>query len=372
MNGRDFSKDLYKTLGVSEKASQDEIKKAYRKLAQKYHPDTNPNNKEAEEKFKEISHAHDILSDSKKKADYDNARRVFGQGGFGKDAGGFSGQPGFDSSTFSFGDLGDLFDLFGVKSSRTSHARTRGQDLQTAVTISFEDAIHGINVRIPVNRPVQCDVCHGTGAYPGTAPRVCGSCHGSGFQSVDQGLFGMSQLCVKCSGRGTIIDKKCLKCVGQGVHNKLTVINMKAPPGVKDGSKILLKGKGAASPNGGPPGNLYVIVNIRAHPVFKRKGDNIELDLPVNFTELVLGTKVKVPTLEGMVSLKIPPGTESGHIFRLRGKGSPKLGGGRGDMLVRASIVTPIKLDAKQRKILQEFAELDSSDPRADIYKYSG
>lgn len=370
MNGRDFTKDLYKILGVSEKASQDEIKKVYRKLAQKYHPDTNPNNKEAEEKFKEISHAYDILSNPKKKAEYDNAKNMFGQGGFGRGEGASSGH-GFDNSTFDLGNLSDLFDLFGMNRPGTAYAKKRGQDLQTPVTLSFEDAIHGINVRIPVSRPLQCDSCRGTGAYPGTAPRACDSCHGSGFQSVNQGLFGVSQPCFKCSGKGTVIEKKCPQCGGQGIQSKITVINIKAPPGVKSGTKIRLKGKGAASLNGGPPGDLYVIVNVKTHPILKRKGDNIELELPVNFTELILGTKVNVPTIDGLVSLKIPPGTESGHIFRLRGKGASKINGGKGDMLVKVAAVTPKKLSAEQKKILQDFAELDSSDPRSEIYKHS-
>lgn len=365
MNGRDFAKDLYKILGVSEKASQNEIKKAYRKLAQKYHPDANPNNKQAEEKFKEVSHAYDILSNPKKKTEYDNARNMFGKGGFGGGRGGFTDQ-GFD-----FGNLSDLFDLFGV-TSPGAHTRKRGQDLQTSVTLAFEDAIHGINVRIPVSRPLQCDSCNGTGAYPGTAPRICESCRGSGFQSVDQGLFGVSQPCFKCGGKGTVIDKKCIQCGGHGIKSKVTVINMKAPPGVKNGTKIRLKDKGAASPNGGPPGDLYVIVNVKSHPIFKRREDSIELELPVNFTELILGTKVNVPTIDNMVSLKIPPGTESGHLFRLRGKGAPKISGGKGDMLVKVVAVTPKNLNPQQKKILQEFAELDSNDPRTEIYKYGG
>lgn len=372
MNGRDYATDLYSLLGVSKTASQSEIKKAYRKLAQKYHPDANPGNKEAEEKFKELSHAYDILSNTKKKNEYDNARQYFGQGGSG--AGGFKGHgqpPGFDYS--NLGDLNDLFSMFGGGRRPGSgfSNRTKGDDLQTEVTLAFEDAILGINVRVPVSRPGACDVCHGSGAYPGTSPRVCHDCRGTGYRSADQGLFGFSQPCITCRGSGKTIEKKCAKCHGSGSQNRQTVINLKVPAGVKDGSKIRLPGKGA-SLNGSMPGDLYVLVKIRPHPVFKRKNADIELDLPVTFTELALGTKIKIPTLDGLVSLKVPAATQNGHVFRLKGKGASKLKGGKGDMLVRMQMVMPTGLDAKQRKLLKEYSELDSSDPRADIYKYSG
>lgn len=374
MNGRDFTKDLYSVLGVSKTASQSEIKKAYRKLAQKYHPDANPGNKEAEDKFKELSHAYDILSNDKKKKEYDNARQYFGQGGAG--AGGFKGHgrtPGFDFSGANLGDLGDIFNMFGGgrRSGSGYASNTKGDDLQTEVTLAFEDAIQGINVRVPVNRPGACDVCHGSGAYPGTYPRACHDCGGTGYRSADQGLFGFSQPCVTCRGSGKVVDKKCAKCHGSGSLHKQSIINLKVPAGVKDGSKIRLPGKGA-SINGSLPGDLYVLIKIRPHPVFKRKNADIELDLPVTFSELALGTKIKVPTLDGLVSLKVPPSTDNGHVFRLKGKGAAKLKGGKGDMLVRMQMVMPRGLDSRQRKLLKEYSELDSSDPRAELYKYSG
>lgn len=374
MNGRDFTKDLYSMLGVSKSASQSEIKKAYRKLAQKYHPDANPNNKEAEEKFKEVSHAYEILSNTKKKNEYDNARQYFGQSGTGP--GGFRGQgqsPGFDFNNVNFGDIGDIFNLFGggrKPGGGFAHA-TKGEDIQTEITLAFEDAIHGINVRVPINRPGTCDICKGSGAFSGTFPKPCQDCGGTGHRATNQGLFGVSQPCLTCRGSGKIVDKKCIKCRGSGSILKNAVINIKVPAGVKDGSKIRLPGKGAIV-NGSLPGDLYVLVNIRPHPIFKRRNADIEMDLPVTFAELILGTKIKVPTLDGLVSLKVPPGTQNGHVFRLNGKGVASLKGIKGDMLVRMQMVIPRSLDARQKKLLKEYSELDSNDPRAEFYKFSG
>lgn len=373
MNGRDFTKDLYKVLGVSESASQSEIKKAYRKLAQKYHPDANLDNKESEEKFKEISHAYETLSNPKKRTEYDNAKRYFGEAGFGSKSG-FQGQSaGFDFNNANLGDLGDIFDLFGrSRSSSGFSARTKGADLQTEITLAFEDAIHGINVRVPISRPTACDVCRGSGAYPGTVPKVCTGCGGTGHRSRNQGLFGVSEPCMTCHGTGRTIERKCTKCQGSGSTQKQGAINIKIPAGVKDGSKIKLPGKGGVNTNGGPAGDLYVLINVRPHPIYKRRNADIELDLPVLFTELILGTKIKVPTLDGLVSLRIPAGTQTGHVFKFAGKGAPKIKGGKGDMLVKVKVVIPKALDGRQRQLLNEYGQLDQADPRADIYRYSG
>jgi molecular chaperone DnaJ len=369
MNGRDYlNKDYYKDLGVGEKAAQQEIKKAYRKLAQKYHPDANPNNKEAEEKFKEISQAYDVLGNEKKRSEYDSARKTFSQGGF--NPGGSSNNYDFGSS--GFGGFKDIFDLFGAGRERTASSQQRGEDVSTSVTLSFEDSIVGVNTRIPINRKARCGVCGGSGARQGTVPKICSTCGGRGTTTINQGLFGFSQPCPKCRGTGKIIENPCSNCRGAGVAVSKTTLNVRIPSGVKDGSKIRLKGKGETGHYGGMPGDLYVNVRVRPHPVFTRKDSDIELSLPITFIEASLGEKINIPTLDGQIALKIPSGTQSGHVFRIKGMGAPKLRGGIGDMLVRVKVVVPKKISAKQKKILEDFSKVDNENPRDAVFRAAG
>lgn len=379
MNARNYiNKDFYKILGVSEKATQNEIKKTYRKLAQKYHPDANPNNKQAEDRFKEASEAYEVLGNAKKRAEYDNTRKMFsGAGGFGEAGFGPQGAPGgfkYDFSTGGAGgarDVSDLFDLLGFGGRKKTYAE-RGQDLATSVTLSFEDSILGVNARIPVTRTAACTVCGGTGAKPGTAPKICTNCHGRGTETVNQGFFGFSQPCHVCRGSGKIIDNPCINCRGRGVASKSSTLNVRIPPGVKNNSKIRIKGKGEAGAYGGVPGDLYITINVRPHPVFIRRNSDIEINVPISITEAALGAKINVPTLDGKVMLKIPSGTQSGHVFKLRGKGAKKLHGGFGDMLVRVNVSVPQKLSGEQKKILEELLKIDGRSPREELYRQAG
>lgn len=379
MNGREYyNKNYYKVLGVSEKASKQDIKKAYRKLAQKYHPDTNPNNKEAEESFKKVSEAYDVLGNEKKRAEYDNAQKMFSQGGFGFNQSGggnydFGSAGGFGGGESGFGGLGDIFDLFGGGRGKASSGYQRGQDLETTINLSFEDSIVGVNARIPVNRKTNCGVCGGSGAKPGTSPKVCPKCGGRGTTTINQGLFGFSQPCPTCRGTGKIIENPCSNCHGTGVAYSHTTLNVRIPAGVKSGSKIKLKGKGEAGAYGGVSGDLYVRVNVKPHPIFTRKDSDIELVLPITFIEASLGAKINVPSLDGQISLKIPPGTQNGHVFRVRGMGAPKLkGGGKGDLRVKINVIVPKKISTKQRQVLEELSKLDNQDPRDEIFKAAG
>lgn len=366
--------DFYQTLGVSRNASQDEIKKAFRSLAREHHPDKNPGNKAAEEKFKEVSQAYETLSDPEKRKQYDEMSRL---GAFGPGAGGFrpgGGHKGFDPSMFGQGgaqfDMGDLNDilgnLFGGGAGRgRQRGPERGADLQVAVTVSFDDSLHGVTVRVPVEKPVACETCHGSGARPGTTPKVCQECEGRGVVSRNQGPFALSQVCPRCQGQGTIIESPCPTCRGMGVEQKTQRYAVKIPPGVRDGSRIRIKGKGEAGPRGGPAGDLYVVVRVEEDELFERRGDDVVIELPVTVAEAALGTSVTIPTPGGgRVSLKVPSGSQDGRTLRLRGKGAPKLKGGHGDLHVRLRVHVPEKLTKEQRQLFEKLAAT-LPDPRS-------
>ncbi len=372
MNGKDY----YKILGVSRGASEKEIKDAYRKLARKYHPDANPGNKEAEERFKEIAEAYEVLSDPQKRKEYDSGGMFMGSPG---GAGGFRDFGGGRAYTFrsgdlgDLGDLGDIFNLFsglgaGAGGGRRRAAR-KGEDVRTSVQISFEDSLRGVSVPVSMRGHVACPTCKGSGAKPGTLPRTCDTCQGRGTVSQNQGLFAFSRACPKCGGRGTVIDQPCSACGGSGSVEETRRITIKIPPGVKEGQSIRFAGKGEMGPPGSAPGDLYVKVNVRPHPYFRRKDNDIYLDLPLTFTEAALGTTVEIPTpLDGRVKLKVPAGTQEGHRFRIKGKGAPQTrGNGRGNLYAVARIQVPRKLSAKEKELLQKLKELEKEDPRRHL-----
>jgi molecular chaperone DnaJ len=363
--------DLYKILGVDKNATQSEIKKAYRKLARKYHPDANPGNKEAEAKFKEISAAYEILSDPQKRKQYDAGPQFFSSGQA-------YGGPGFDTSIFEeafrrgFGSTGtsgfNIYDLFGGGFGTRTASPVKGADLTYTLNLSFEDSLRGVTTKIAVDKDITCPVCRGNGAAPGTLPVVCPQCQGRGVIAQNQGFFALSQICPRCRGRGTIIENACPHCGGSGTSRATKKYTVKIPPGVKNGSKIRLKGKGQISPQGGPPGDLYVKVQVAPSPLFHRRGDDLVINVPITFPEAALGARVEVPTTNGNISLKIPKGTQNGKVFRVKGKGAPRLkGGGRGDLLVKVNVVVPTKLNKDQAQVLEKFAQLSHENPRKEL-----
>jgi molecular chaperone DnaJ len=367
-----FEKDFYKVLGVPETASADEIKRAFRKLARQYHPDKNPDDKTAEEKMKEISEASDVLSDPKKRSEYDEVRRMakagYGPGGFGGGQGGSPFGFGGNVRVEDLGDLGDLFGgLFGGRTGGRPRGPVRGDDLQAAVEISFEDAIEGATIPIKLTRDAPCDTCGGSGAEPGTTIETCSQCGGTGTVGDNQGLFSFVRACPRCGGAGRIVATPCRICRGSGVQRKREEIKVRIPEGVRDGARIRVRGRGAAAGPGGQPGDLYVLVNVRPHRLFGRKGDDLTLTLPITFTEAALGAQVKVPTLDAPVTLKIPAGTQSGRTFRVKGRGAPKRKGGNGDLLVTVQVQVPEKLSKKEREMLEQFAEAHRGEPRSDL-----
>ncbi|ADG86977.1 chaperone protein DnaJ 1 [Thermobispora bispora] len=378
MSTKDYlEKDYYAVLGVPESASAEEIKKAYRKLARKYHPDANKGNKEAEERFKEISEAYDVLSDPKRRKEYDEARSLFGSG-----LGGFAGAGGQRGGfTFDFGDLfsgtvagdriGDLFGgLFG-RSTRTTTRPRRGQDIETEVTLSFSEAVEGTTIPLRLTSSSACSACSGTGAKSGTTPRVCPMCEGTGTASRNLGSFAFSEPCRHCRGRGLIVDDPCVVCQGSGRGRSTRTIHARIPAGVADGQRIRIKGKGAPGEHGGPAGDLYVLVHVKQHPVFGRSGENLTVTVPVTFAEAALGAEIKVPTLKGMpVTLRIPECTPNGRTFRVRGRGVPRKDGTRGDLLVTIQVVVPQRLNDKARAALEEFRiATEGPDPREELIK---
>ena len=363
--------DLYKVLGVDKKASQDEIKKAYRKLARSYHPDRN---KEpgAEDRFKEISHAYDILGDADKRKQYDQARAnpfagAFRGGGPGGAAGG-----GFDVGGFS-DILNNLFGSGRAGGGTTGTTRPRperGRDLEAEVRISFDQAVDGAQIPLSVSSSSVCTTCAGTGAKPGTSPRVCPRCQGRGIESQGQGLFSISQPCSQCGGTGTVIDDPCPTCEGSGAVRTVKRYRVNIPAGVKDGSRVRLAGKGEPGRRGGPPGDLFVITRVDPSPVFTPKGDNVEVEVPLTIPEAIRGAEIEVPTLHGRKKLRVPAGTQHGTVQRLRGEGPPKLGGrGRGDIHYRFVIDVPSSLSREQEAAVDELEKaLNGRDPRARLF----
>ncbi|HTU30129.1 MAG TPA: molecular chaperone DnaJ [Solirubrobacteraceae bacterium] len=367
--------DYYKILGVGKNASEDEIKKAYRKLARQYHPDTNQGDKKAEERFKEISQAHDVLSDPDKRKQYDRAGTTFGQ--FANAA---AGGANFDPSAFSggFGDiLSNLFngagrggDAGSVRGAGTRARPARGRDLETEVSLTFDQAVNGAQVSLTVPTSQPCPTCSGTGAKPGTAPRVCPVCNGTGMEAQSQGIFSMSQPCSNCHGQGTVIDDPCPTCHGSGAQRSVRKLRANIPAGVKDGSRIRLAGKGEPGLRGADAGDLYVITRVADSSVFKRSGDNLEVEVPLTIPEALLGGIIEVPTLKGSKRLKVARGTKSGSVQRLRGEGPPKLSGkGRGDIHYRFVLDVPASLTSEQTEIVERLAQsMKDSDPRARLF----
>jgi molecular chaperone DnaJ len=351
-------RDLYSVLGVSRKAGADEIKKAYRKLARQYHPDRNPGDDAAEERFKEVQEAYDTLSDPKKRQEYDSGGMFAGFGPRGFGGGGFTS------------DLGDIFSTFFGRRPGPREAPVRGRDLETEVQLSFEQAMDGAEVRVTVPKQAACATCGGTGAKPGTSPTVCPRCHGRGIDSESQGFFSISQPCPRCGGRGEVIESPCETCGGSGLTMQRKRYRVKVPPGVRDGSRIRVASKGEDGPRGGPPGDLYVVTRVTPSPVFKQRTDgNLEVTVPITIAEAIEGGTIEVPTLNGTKRIRIPAGTKHGTVQRLRGEGPPKPGGrGRGDILYRLEIEVPDKLTRDQQQALGEFATaMNDHDPRAHL-----
>jgi molecular chaperone DnaJ len=373
-------KDFYKELGVSSDASADEIKRAYRKLARDLHPDTN-SEPSAAERFKVVSEAHSVLSDTAKRKEYDETRRLFAGGGRGRFNGGnFDGFSG-DGAEFNLNDLFDaagqtgganIGDLFGGLFGRGAQPRPsrprRGNDLETETELSFMEATKGVAMPLRLTSPAPCTNCHGSGARPGTSPKVCPNCNGSGVISRNQGAFGFSEPCTECRGSGSIIEHPCQECQGTGVTTRTRTINVRIPPGVEDGQRIRLAGQGEAGLRGAPSGDLYVTVHVKSDKVFGRDGDHLTVTVPVAFHELALGATLSVPTLEGKVGVRVPKGTSDGRILRVRGRGVPKRSGGHGDLLVTVKVAVPPNLEGEAQEALEAYAKAERAsgfDPRA-------
>ncbi len=377
-------KDFYKELGVSSDASAKEIKTAYRKLASDLHPDKNP---DGAERFKAVSEAYSVLSDDAKRKEYDETRRLFAGGGFGRrfngggGGGDFAGGFGGDGAEFNLNDLFDaagrsggnnIGDLFGGLFGRGAQPRPsrprRGNDLETETELDFLEATKGVAMPLRLTSPAPCTNCHGSGARPGTSPKVCPTCNGSGVISRNQGAFGFSEPCTDCRGSGSIIEHPCDECKGTGVTTRSRTINVRIPPGVEDGQRIRLAGQGEAGLRGAPSGDLYVTVHVRPDKVFSRDGDDLTVAVPVSFSELALGTTLSVPTLDGKVGVRVPKGTTDGRILRVRGRGVPKRSGGQGDLLVTVKVAVPPNLEGAAKEALEAYAVAERSsgfDPRA-------
>jgi len=368
--------DFYQTLGVPRGASKDEIRKAFRKLARQYHPDTNAGDKSAEEKFKEANEAYETLSDPDKRKNYDEMLRL---GAFDPRTGrpGQGGFQGFDPNmfrqggqSFQMGDFGDILaNLFGGAAQGGRRGgrggAQRGADLQADVTISFDDSLNGASVRVPVDSNGSCPTCHGSGAAPGTTPKICPECQGRGVLAQNQGPFAISVPCPRCHGNGTVIDTPCPTCKGSGVTRQTRRYAVKIPPGAKEGTKIRLKGKGEAGTAGGQAGDLYVVVHVEDSNLFERRGDDLVIEVPVTVSEAMLGVTARIPTPGGgKVSLKVPAGSTDGRTLRVRGKGAPRLrGGGNGDLLARVRLIVPGKLSKEQKRLVEELGKTEP-DPR--------
>jgi molecular chaperone DnaJ len=370
-----LEKDFYAILGIAEDASASEVKKAYRKLAQQLHPDANPGDKTAEERFKEVGRAYSVLSDPKKRSEYDEARRLVRSGGFGGFGGFPGGTGGYDNQRVRVEDLGDLGGLGGLFGNlfgggrNQQRAARRGRDVESEVTLGFEEAVRGATIPLQLRGPAACHTCHGTGAEPGTLPRICPTCQGRGTVTRDQGLFGLSSPCQTCQGRGSVIDHPCTTCNGRGTEVRTRELRVRIPAGVSDGATIRLKGQGEPGATNAPAGDLIVKVHVTPHPLFGRRGQDLTMTVPVTFAEAALGTELTVPTLDGHVTLKVPAGTQNGRTFRVKGRGVQSNGRGKpgGDMLVTVQVAVPEKLSRKERDLLREFASLSDVSPRSHL-----
>jgi molecular chaperone DnaJ len=340
---------LYDTLGVPKNASADEIKKAYRKLAREHHPDASSGD---ESRFKEIQGAYDVLSDPEKRQQYD----AFGS------TNGSRGGPGFGAGggpQFADFDLSDLFGgIFGGAAGRRGPVPERGADLEAHTTLSFDDALRGAEVRVPVELETACRTCGGTGAEPGTAPTVCPQCGGRGVVSDSQGLFSLSHPCPRCRGNGTIVEHPCTTCRGSGRERTTKTFNVKIRPGIKDGAKIRVAGKGEAGRSGGPAGDLFVVVHVEPSPLYTRRGDDLIVDVPVAYADAALGASLDVPTPEGPISLKVPAGSQPGKLLKVKGRGAPRPKGGKGDLLARVKLTVPEKLSKQERELLEQLRKV--------------
>jgi molecular chaperone DnaJ len=368
-----FEKDYYAVLGVAKDASDKDVARAYRKLAKQYHPDANPGDTAAEERFKEISAAHDVLGDASKRAEYDQVREMVasgvGPGGFGGPGGGYQNVRFEDVG--DMGGLGDLLgNLFGGRGQRGQRARgpvgpQRGTDLETELHLDFLDAVHGITTSVSITSEAPCSVCGGTGAKPGTLPDICATCGGSGAVAVDQGPFSFSQVCPTCGGRGTVVKDRCKHCKGRGVEVRPRTVKVRVPAGVDDAQRIRVKGRGTPGVNGGPPGDLYVVVHVSPHAIFGRSGKvDLTVKVPITFAEAALGAQVKVPTLASPVTVKVPAGTQSGKTVRVRGKGIQRGSGDPGALLVTFDVVVPTELDDDARSAVEALAATLPTNPR--------
>jgi molecular chaperone DnaJ len=370
-----FEKDYYKALGVAKDASEKDITRAYRKLAKQYHPDANPNDAAAEDRFKEVSAAYEVLGDAAKRKEYDDVRRMGpgAYGGFGGNGGGFEGVH-FDD----LGDIGGLGDLFGSLFNRGRRGGSggrgrgsgpqRGRDLEAELHLSFLDAVRGVTTTVRLTAEAACSTCGGSGAAPGTAPITCTHCNGSGVVADNQGPFSFSQLCPMCNGSGQVVENPCPTCKGRGIEVRPREVKVRIPAGVSDGQRIRVKERGTPGANGGPAGDLYVIVHVQPHPVFGRRGSDLTLRLPVTITEAALGAEVKVPTLDdATVTLRLPPGTPTGKTLRVAGRGVPRPGGGVGDLLVTVEVLVPRNLSGEQRDALEKLAASTDDNPRAHL-----
>ncbi len=377
-----LEKDYYKALGVSKDADAATIKKTYRKLAREHHPDTNPDNKKAEERFKEVSEAYDVLSDKTTRAKYDEARELYGGGGFRFPGAGRGGrrqqQPQADYSDIfnQAGGNAGFGDVFSGLFNRGGGSRQprRGADLESNVTLSFDDALNGVTLPLRLTSDGTCPTCLGSGAKPGTTPRTCPVCQGSGAVTRNAGGFAFAEPCEQCRGRGILIDDPCATCHGTGEAAQTRTVHARVPAGVKNGQRVRLKGKGAPGERGGPNGDLFVVVNVTPDPVFGRDGSNLTVTLPITFDEAALGANVKVPTPEHKtVTLKIPPGTTNGRTFRVKGKGVPKRNNEAGDLLVTVEVVVPKNLSDEAKAAVEAYrAATTDNDPRSDLLRQAG
>ena len=392
-----FDKDYYAVLGVPSSASEKELSRAYKKLAKEHHPDANAGNADSEERFKEVNAAYEVLGDTDKRKEYDDVRRMVASGvGPGGAPGGYGtgGAQGFQFDA-DFGDgrgAGGFSDILGnllgnrgrgARGGRAAQGPQRGHDLETELHLSFDDAVRGVTSTVRFRADAKCSTCDGSGAAPGTSPETCPECRGSGSIAVDQGPFSFSQVCPTCGGRGQVIPTPCPTCRGRGVEMRAREVKVRVPAGVTDGQRIRVKGRGAAGANGGPPGDLFVVVSVQSHPLFGRSGNDVTIRLPVTFAEAALGANVKVPTLDGQVTMRIPPGTPSGKVMRVRGHGvggehlhdsnaadgKPHNGKGGGDLLVTIEVVVPPELDDRQRAAVEALAAVFEDDLRAPLFE---
>jgi molecular chaperone DnaJ len=365
-------RDYYEVLGVNRDASDEEIKKAYRKLAMKFHPDRNPDSKDAEEKFKEAKEAYEILSTAEKRRAYDS----YGHAGVNPQMGGMGagpgGQEGFGGFAEAFGDI--FSDIFGGGQGRGRSSVFRGADLRYNLEVSLEQAARGTETKIRIPTMETCETCKGSGAKPGTSPKTCESCHGSGTVRLSQGFFSIQQTCPTCHGSGKMITDPCATCRGAGRVKKHKTLAVKIPAGVDEGDRIRLSGEGESGVNGGPPGDLYVVIHLKEHGVFQRDGDDLHCEMPISFSQAALGGEIEIPTLDGSAKIKIPPETQSGQVFRLRGKGIKGVRSSYpGDLLCEVVVETPVRLTDRQKDILKELEEINKKDgprhnPRAKSF----